>query len=283
MRQAGADARLCEGDPSGGDGPDDLGEHPGEDHGDDDLGRAAQDPEGDRRRDVERRWSAPGRSRGPAGSTPAQGDAERHDAISRAARIRARDPAIGRGRSPATGRSPAADAAERGDLLVARPRSGRPAASRPAASQPPDHQPGDAADPDRRRPTTTTSSGTEPNAIDGERRAEARCRARPAWAGRRSAAATRRIPPRSRKAARASGQVAGVASVTSSAASQRRPAGHGAGLADAPGLGTAQPGREDLESLEGSLDEARSRRRSGRSRRREAPSGRARSGRSRSR
>ena len=42
-------------------------------------------------------------------------------------------------------------------------------------------------------------------------------------------------------------------------------------------------GSEDLESLEGRLDERRSRRRSGRSRRREAPPGRARSGGSRSR
>ena len=245
MRQAGADARICQGDPSGSDRPDDLGEHPGDDHGNDDLGRAAQDPDGDRRGNVERRGQLPVGHEDQPDRPEREGDAQRHGRDQPRGQDPARDAAIRRQqRRPVDPRSPPArpptDHPWRDDLLIAGHDPGTcrlEARGEPATH----HQPDQRADPDRGGHDDDLDRDRAER--DGQqRRAEDRAEPDRSSAGRRSAAAITRIPPRTRNAARASGQVAGRRERDEQRREQRSPAGHGAGLVDAPGLGTALPG-----------------------------------------
>ena len=217
-----------------------------EDHRGDDLGRLPQDPDRDRRHDVERAGQLAIGHRHEADRAPGEGDHQGHvrDRAGRA-RIRQR-------RHAATG-GPLAPGPQRGDVLVERHDPDRLGLERRG-------QPGTA---DQQPATPRASRATGRDHLAGDRperdrrhdRSERRWRARPAWAARRSAATTRTIPPRIRKAASASGQVAGVASVTSSAPMSAARRFTGRGWPTAPDARQRETRGEDLEPLERRLDQ----------------------------
>ena len=128
-------------------------------------------------------------------------------------------------------------------------------ASRAAASQPPTDQP-EKAERDRQAaedgsPRQAASRGRGPSGSD-----RTYCRSRQVSAATTIGRTKRTMPPRSRNVASASGQVAGVASVTSSAAAERHaPRLMAPGWPRARAPGATRSGGEDLQALERGLDQ----------------------------
>ena len=186
--------------------------------------------------------------------------------MSRAARIRAAiRPSPGATADPVAASRPA----ERDDLLLPchDPCAGRlEAGGQPAAEHQPDEQPDGRRPSRRRRPRCG-----RPERDRGQRRGRARCRARPASGSTTIGSANDEDPASQQEGGEGQRPGDRRRQRHEQRAGERRSPVHGAGLADAPGLGGKTRG-ELLQSLEGSLDAARSPRRSGRSRRRVARS-----------